>query len=133
MKKTKRYFLIITITLLLYGCFNSVTEFDYSFKKTTERSGATSWIFKGEYKPPINLKNDNNFISDVNVVLTKIDLPQINNRVIEKEKITGSRVHRTIFEWSDYPLGILQVKRSTDKDANYDGYDCIWKVTLIEK
>lgn len=52
---------------------------------------------------------------------------------IEKEEITGSRVHRTIFEWTDYPLGILQVKRSKDKNANYDFYDCIWKVTLIEK
>jgi hypothetical protein len=133
MKKSKALLLIIGISLILTGCFNSITEYDYSAKKVTERSGATSWIFEGKYKPPVNLKVDSSFISDVNLALTKLNLPKISYRVIEKEKITGSRAHRGKFEWMDYPQGKLTVNRSTTSDVNYDRYNCIWKVTISKK
>ena len=128
----KKYFFIIGISLVLNAC-NSVTEYDYSTRKTTGRSGAIMWIFEGEYKPPLKLKNDSTFISSVNLVLTKLELPKISNVAIEKEKLTGYRTDRGTYEWADYPLGQLRIQRSSDSDINYDNYDCIWKVIIKKR
>ncbi len=128
----KKYFFIIGISLVLNAC-NSVTEYDYSARKTIGRSGAIMWIFEGEYKPPLKLKNDSTFISSVNLVLTKLELPKISNVAIEKEKLTGYRADRGDYEWADYPLGLLLIQRSSDSDINYDNYDCIWKVIIKKR
>ena len=128
----KKYFFIIGISLVLNAC-NSITEYDYSARKTIETSGAISWIFEGKYKPPLNLKNDSTFISSVNIALTKLGIPKIINRAIEKEKLTGYRAHRGDYEWADYPLGFLLIQRSSDSDINYDNYDCIWKVIIKKR
>ena len=118
--------------MVLNAC-NSVTEYDYSTRKTTGRSGEIMWIFEGEYSPPLKLKNDSTFISSVNLVLTKLELPKISNVAIEKEKLTGYRTDRGAYEWADYPLGQLRIQRSLDRDINYDYYDCIWKVIIKKR
>lgn len=124
---------LFVLFILLIGCFeNKKTQYDYSFELTTEISGAKSWIFKGKYRPPLNLNNDSVFINHINRALGEIGLPNIYTRVLEKELKTGYRQDRGIYEWVDYPLGVLQITRSTENNANHNLYNCIWKITLIE-
>ncbi len=128
--------LVILITYLS-GCVKSKevkpNEVKYLPKKVIERSGAKSWIF--DEQPPIDLENRENFIHDVNIALRAAELPEIYSWVTEKSNITSSRYDRTIYEWPDYPLGVLQVKRSSSRNWEENGnhYDVIWKITLQEK
>lgn len=124
---------IFKVLVLLVFITSCNTEYDFSYNKVTETSGATSWIFEGNYKPPLHLSDDAAFVHSINLVLDTLQLPLVEKAVLEKEKITGFRTDRRIFEWDVYPLGILRVTRSSAKDAKYNDYDCIWKVTLTEK
>jgi hypothetical protein len=128
----KIFFIIIGISLVLNAC-NSITEYDYTARKTIETSGATSWIFEGKYRPPMKLENDSTFLSSVNLALTKLKLPKISNIAIEKSKLTNSGYDNGSYEWLDYPIGILKIQRSSGSDVNYDNYNCIWKVTIEKR
>lgn len=102
----------------------------FSYKKATEQSGETSWIFEGENKPPLNVSDKLEFVRNVNSALNTIGLPTINRSVPERESLTGSRIHRGEFLWDDYQKGPLLIHRNVCRDSNYKNYDCIWKITV---
>jgi len=110
--------------------YKKVTEYDFSANKAIEQSGATSWIFQGKFKPPLILSEPNAFIQSVNKALRAVSLPAISEAVPEREELTGSRVHRGEYLWKGYEKGRLIVQRSLCKDASYEYYDCIWKITI---
>jgi len=132
-KKNRQKIVLLFLTLIVFSCFNDKKpEYDYSFTESKINDRIVNWIFTNKYKPPLNLEDENQFIKDVNSVLDSIGIPRINTKVIEKEKLTKSRYDRAIFEWENYPEGKLIITRNTDKDVNYNTYDCIWKVSIIK-
>ena len=124
-----------------------VFEYDYTYRKAKEKSGATSYIFEGESKPPITLSFDGDTnsvadVSEINVVLRLLNLPEVSYRVSELSSITGYRWDRASYLWESYPIGMLNIERTICKRtsvthgffaslfASSENYDCIWKVTL---
>ena len=107
----------------------------WAFRKTTETSGATSFIFNGDAKPPLALDSDNNAhlksIADVNAALTFLKLPLITETRPDKGYAENSRFTRGQYHWPDYQLGPLVITRTlaTNK-RTYDNYDAVWKVTI---
>jgi hypothetical protein len=109
------------------------TVYDFSCRKVTETSGASSWIFEGKHRPPLRLDGGAGFLGSVNKALEAANLPGVAEVVPERESITGSRGDRTKYQWEEYPGGRLTVARSLCSDARYRNYDCIWKITLEEQ
>ena len=98
------------------------------FRRITETSGATSYIFEVETAPKLRLFGDRLLAPEgVNVALAAIGLPPVQGPAREEEAITGSRFGRGEYYWRDYPPGTLRVQRSTR-----GGDDILWKVTLTE-
>lgn len=106
------------------------TLYDYSCREVTETSGAESWIFEGKHQPPLLLDGGSGFVDSVNRALEAAFLPKVAKAVPEKSAITGSRGDRTKYEWTDYPKGVLTIHRSSASDAQFHGYDSIWKITV---
>ncbi len=106
---------------------------NWSYRKTIETSGATSYIFESNAMPPLTLTSNASTanIEDVNVVLRFLGIPTIDRNVPDKGYATHSRPSRGTYEWDDYPLGKLIVWRTIAKDKlTNKGYDAIWKVTV---
>jgi hypothetical protein len=119
-----------SVALLLSLCGRNKPEFSYVFEKYSDRNGNEVWRFAGDYPPPLLLESNEEFIYSINLALDTIGLPRINQAVQEKEKLTGFRAHRGIYEWKNYPLGILTVERMLEYAKGSEGYDSIWKIRL---
>ena len=132
--------LVLIVLLFLTGILKvprscrspQVTQYDFSHRTVTEADGATSRIFEGKHKPPLILDGGSAFVNSVNRALEATNLPKVSGAVPEWSSITGSRYHRTIYRWTDYPRGELRVERSSCSDARFEGYDCIWKIRLYD-
>ena len=105
----------------------------WKFKKITEQSGATSYIFENP-GPVLTLNSDasTSKIEDINAALKFIGLPEINQNVRD-EGILG-RMYRGQYRWDDYSLGKLEIRRTLATDSKtYKKYDAIWKITIDSK
>ncbi|MCI5196278.1 MAG: hypothetical protein D3919_08620 [Candidatus Electrothrix sp. AW5] len=128
--------LFFMIATALIGCGPDPSNSDYwHFKKVIESSGATSYIFDGDVKPPLELNSDKNAsltsTADVNAALRKIGLPAINETRPDKGYAENNRAWRGQYLWEDYPQGRLIVSRTTARSkGNFDTYDAIWKITI---
>lgn len=109
---------------------NSKKIYDFSHRRVGEQSGATSWIFEGKNKPPFTYSDKKQLLKDINLVLSTISLPLVSDYVVERESLTGLRVHRGQFLWENYQSGKLIIHRDICKDLDSKEYDCIWKVTV---
>ena len=129
----KKLLLILLCVPLMFSCGEKEVVYDFDYRIAIETSGSTSWIFEGEYRPPIHLIDEQldgssknkpeDFISDLNNVLEHIKLPKVDYAV----KRSGIRKTKLVFQ--DYPGGELKISWSGDKNINNEGYDCIWKIT----
>ncbi|MEQ9442571.1 MAG: hypothetical protein RIG62_26260 [Cyclobacteriaceae bacterium] len=104
---------------------------EFEYRKATEISGATSYIFEDDKKPKLNLNINGTIanLSNVNALLTFLDLPKVTKLVPERSSITGYRFHRAQYYWEDYPLGNLTINRSICGSGS-NQYDCVWKVIV---
>ena len=135
-QRPSSYFVLI---LFVLGCGSS-PELDprissnWIVRKTTETSGATSYIFDVKrVLPPLSLKFDSSLVStaDVNAVLSYLSLPEVSQVRPDRGKQTGSRVWRGSYHWEDYALGSLTIQRTSGRNKNTGkNYDAIWKVTI---
>jgi len=125
---------VLCIWILMVSCAPEPrgTTYDYSCRKVTERSGATSWIFEGKHRPPLELDGGSGFVVSVNRALQAAGLPGVVGAVPERSSITGFRGDRGRYQWKRYAKGPLTVARSLCTDVRYQHYDCIWKVTVEE-
>lgn len=131
--RLKKTHIFIISFIILLGC---AKKYDYTYELQTEFLGkkldAKVWILNGEKLPPINLYDQTAFVNDVNTVLQKLNLPKVTHAVVEKSSITKFRTDRGEYEWTDYPLGTLQIMRHTDESFFRGKYDCIWKIIILE-
>ncbi|MCP4749061.1 MAG: hypothetical protein GY874_23445 [Desulfobacteraceae bacterium] len=131
----KTFFLVLfyAISVTLLGCgFDPEKPFEnLTYRKTTEKSGATSYIFEGDVKPLLSLSSDGSTtnIVEINAVLKFLNLPEISRNVPDKGYVTKSRIYRGEYHWEDYPLGKLILRRTRDRKNG----DLIWKVTIKHK
>ena len=131
---------IVALTILVLAVFagcqnggNSTQDSErpnWPYRVATETSGATSYIFTGDEKPPITLAGTMvaNF-AQVNAALEYLDLPLVDHNVMEQESITGYRSDRGAYYWDNYSLGTLIMRRSTARVGG-KARDVIWKFTL---
>ncbi|QDT42745.1 hypothetical protein Pan241w_28340 [Gimesia alba] len=139
------FFLTLSLTYaVITGCGPNAEELkrlnpeisaNWGSKKVTETSGATSYIFEGDVKPPLKVNNDENAtlasIDDVNAVLKSLNLPTVSETRPDKGSLEKRRYLRGQYHWPDYPLGLLVVERMTATDKRtYENYDAIWKVRI---
>lgn len=104
----------------------------WKYRVVTEVSGAKSYIFEDDAKPPLTLASSG-AIADfqkVNQVLRLLELPPVSRNVPNQEDITGLRGDRGAYVWNDYPLGVLRIKRTLARGSFGGHYDAIWKVTI---
>ena len=116
-------------------------SFDFSFSEQPADYGKR-WEFDGHNLPPLHLDNADLFVKDINQALSALGLPPVSQSVMEKEKITGFRGDRQMFEWQDYPEGVLTIRRwLCDGEwpsnsmfgsllTDHERYDCISTVYL---
>ena len=104
----------------------------FQSRRTTETSGATSYIFEGAERPELRLPGGRADAASVNVALRYLGLPEVRSQRPERSSITGSRPHRTQYRWDDYPRGPLTIWRSPCPGSGNYG-DCIWKVTISKE
>ena len=56
----KKY-IVILIILVLFGCKEIETEYDYTARKVETQDETSIWIFEGEFAPPLLLSNEQDF------------------------------------------------------------------------
>ena len=106
---------------------------EYRYKITTEKSGATSYIFEGNEKPKLNLCGNNICdVASVNDALKFLELPSISDGVSDLSSITGARTDRGLYYWENYSLGTLTIERSLCSSGS-ENFNCIWKVRIKEE
>lgn len=133
------------VNLVLIGCEKTtegLTKIDpgsssnWTSRKVTESSGATSYIFEGDVRPPLNLKTTYKTATiasteDVNAVLGYLGLPTVAEPQPDKGNLENNPYYRGQYHWPEYPLGPLVVYRSVSKDKRTsEFYDDIWKVRI---
>jgi hypothetical protein len=106
----------------------SQPELKWSYYKTTEQSGATSYIFSHATMPKFSIAESGTLdVNQINEVLGFLSLPLIDRNVPELESLTGSRYDRGEYLWNDYPLGPMTIRRGL---STYDG---ISKITISDR
>ena len=98
----------------------------WEYRTLTETSGAKSYIFNGDHRPPINKTGGSGSrlkdLSEINVALETVGLPPAS----ENYTIRRNRA-QTYYDWPEYPRGKLMV-RFTYCGKDYD--NCIWKIMI---
>ena len=115
------------------GCASEVTKFDFTHRATTERSGAQSWIFEADFKPPLDLSSNSGFVNSVNAALSAAKLSPVDAAVPERSEITKQRWDRATYYYASYPEGPLRISRSLCRGADNKDYNCVWKLTVDQR
>ncbi len=67
----------------------------------------------------------------LNRVLRQLGLPEVKTGARELASITGSHLHGSIYQWRNYPHGLLTVEKTRyqNRDALV-AYDCVAKISI---
>ncbi|MCX7975101.1 MAG: hypothetical protein N3B16_11495 [Candidatus Aminicenantes bacterium] len=73
-------------------------------------------------------------IDEVNQVLEYIGLKKVTHGAKELASITGSQLDVNLYQWDDYPDGILVIERAICRDKEtFNSYNCLQSITLTRR
>ncbi len=130
----------LTLNGLIHHYFpTKALELNYRTASFQRPNGTEETIYYfDDPRPPLKVSMDEqgkySHITNptsLNLVLKKLGLPEVKEGAPELASITGSNLHGSIYQWKNYPHGILTVEKARfqNRDALV-AYDCIAKISV---
>ena len=108
------------------------SDFNYSYRVFTGEKGESVWIFDASFKPSFHLSTDPDYLPSVNRALEEIGLGHNVEEIVDV-KSTNLTTGTQLYEWIDFPLGVLQVEVVECRGPDRSSYRCIGRVVLVNE
>lgn len=108
------------------------SDFNYSYQVFTGDKGESVWLFDAAFKPAFHLGTEPDYLPSVNRALEEIGLGHAVDEMVEV-KSTDLTTGTQLYEWTDFPLGILQVEVVECLGPDKNRYRCIGRVVLLNE